>query len=42
MKTYIKDKADFLKNYTNFAELVFYREVRDKVEIRIALPIYAK
>lgn len=38
MKIYIKDKIDFLKNYESFEQLVFYREVDDKVEIRIAIP----
>ena len=43
MNIFIKDKADFVKNYFKFAEMVFWREINNgKVEIKVALPIYAK
>lgn len=43
MKTYIKDKKDFLSKYDVFAEKVFYKEIEnDKVEIKIAAPRFQK
>lgn len=45
IKTYTKDKEDFLKNYKSlFAELVFWKdsEIEGKVDIKIAIPCFCK
>jgi hypothetical protein len=39
---HVKDAVDFLANYEDFAEMVFYRVVGNKVHIRIIAPIYVK
>lgn len=42
MNIIVKDKKDFLNNYENLRELVFFREVEDKVHVKISCQAFSK
>ena len=42
MSLMVKDKIDFLNKYEYLREMVFFREVNDKVHIKISCPAYSK